>query len=247
MYIKKYFEFKEERFAPLKSFYLKDELNTDVWTNNIIDDNIRQELLEIAQDYYTSIQLDAKVIDIILTGSLCGYNYSKYSDFDLHVIIDYNEVNPDLEMVKRYLNYTKKLWILEHNIIIKGYDVELYVQDVNETHISSGQYSLLHNEWIKVPSKENYSIDEKSIKDKSELIMNIIDDIHLSYKNGLTFKELDPQIKMITKKISDNRKAGLEEEGELSIENLVFKLLRRNGYIKRLMDLKIKIYDNQFK
>ena len=222
-------------------------MNNDIWTDLSFDDNIRMELLKIAEDYYASIELDNEIIDIILTGSLCGYNYSKYSDFDVHIIINYEKVNPDIEMVKRYLNYTKRLWALQHNIVIKGYDVELYCQDIYENHVSSGQFSLLNNKWIKVPSRQDYTIDENLISEKSELIMGIIDDIKKSYDNGSTYSDLEPQLKMIWKKISDNRKAGLEKEGELSIENLVFKLLRRNGYISKLLDLKIKIYDNQFK
>jgi hypothetical protein len=34
------------------------------------------------------------------------------------------------------------------------------------------------------------------------------------------------------------RKAGLEKEGEFSAENITFKILRRNGYLKKLFDLK---------
>ena len=245
--LKKYFEFKEEIFDTIKSFYIHPDLNEDIWTNEDIDSTTRLELIEIAKDYATSIQLDLEIItDIILTGSLCGFNYSKYSDFDVHILIDYKNVNSDVDMVKRYLNYTKRLWNMEHNITIKGYDVELYCQDINEKHVSNGQYSLLRNEWIKKPSKEAHFMDEQLIKEKAELIMSIIDDIELSYEKGHKYKELEPQIKMISKKISDNRKAGLEKEGEHSVENLVFKLLRRNGYIKKLLDLKIKIYDSQF-
>lgn len=244
--IKKFFEFRQENYEPIKSFHLHEELNSDIWIGEALDENIREELVQIGKDYFDSIELDDEILDIILTGSLCGYNYSKYSDFDVHIIIDYEKVNPDLKLVKKYLAYTKKLWSLQHNIYIKGYDIEVYCQDINETHVSNGQYSLLKNEWIKKPSKDNTIIDEKLINEKTELIMSIIDDIDKAYKNGEIYSELEPQLKIIWKKISDNRKAGLEKEGELSIENLVFKLLRRNGYIQKLMDLKIKIYDDQF-
>ena len=54
-------------------------------------------------------------------------------------------------------------------------------------------------------------------------------------------------LKKVWKKIKEGRKAGLEKEGEFSIENLVFKLLRRNGYIQKIMDIRRKAYDKQFK
>jgi hypothetical protein len=53
--------------------------------------------------------------------------------------------------------------------------------------------------------------------------------------------------KSLWKKIKDFRRSGLKNSGEFSIENLVFKLLRRNGYIQSFQDLKRKYYDKQFK
>lgn len=236
-----------DRFEPIKSFYLHDELNSDIWSGTSLDETVRQELLKIAQDYFKSLEVDLQIHDIILTGSLCGYNYSKYSDLDVHVVINTDDSN----LLKRYLDYSKKLWNIQHNINIKGFDVEIYVQRYDEyeeeKNMDSPQYSLLKNEWIKYPSKSNQIIDEESIKDKSELLMDMIDDIEGQYKMGATYDDLETKIKNVWKKISDNRRAGLEKEGEFSIENLVFKLLRRNGYISKLLKLRTKIYDEQFK
>ena len=67
------------------------------------------------------------------------------------------------------------------------------------------------------------------------------------YKSGVEYDELMKKLKKVWKKIKDGRQAGLEREGEYSIENLVFKLLRRNGYIQRIMDVRKKAYDKQFK
>ena len=39
----------------------------------------------------------------------------------------------------------------------------------------------------------------------------------------------------------------IEKDGEYSLENLVFKLLRRNKYIEKLLNLRKKTYDKQFK
>lgn len=40
------------------------------------------------------------------------------------------------------------------------------------------------------------------------------------------------------------RQTGLDSCGELSVENIVFKLLRSKGYIKRIRDLKKDVYDH---
>ena len=56
------------------------------------------------------------------------------------------------------------------------------------------------------------------------------------------------KLQKVWDKVKNYRKSGLESEGgELSLGNLVFKLLRRNGYIEKIMKLKKKSYDKQFK
>ena len=50
----------------------------------------------------------------------------------------------------------------------------------------------------------------------------------------------------IWKKIKNFRQSGLEE-GEFGLGNLVFKLLRRNNYISKVMNLKKMAYEKQFK
>ena len=39
------------------------------------------------------------------------------------------------------------------------------------------------------------------------------------------------------------RQAGLDAAGEFSVENMVFKVLRRNGMLERLSDIKTVAYD----
>jgi hypothetical protein len=95
--------------------------------------------------------------------------------------------------------------------------------------------------------KEDFEPDEKLIKKKSKAIMDQIDEVEHDFEEQYSYQELADKCNRILKKVKDNRQRGLEKEGEFSIENLVFKLLRRNGYIGKLMDLKSKIYDKQFK
>ena len=47
----------------------------------------------------------------------------------------------------------------------------------------------------------------------------------------------------IKDKLKDYRKSGLEKDGELSYENLVFKFLRRSGHIQKLFDTANNVVD----
>jgi hypothetical protein len=82
MKLVKYFEFNQQDLEASKSFRVKDELNPKIWDDFKIDDEVREDLLKIAEDFYASTDLEADVEDIVLTGSLANYNWSeKYSDY----------------------------------------------------------------------------------------------------------------------------------------------------------------------
>ena len=145
------------------------------------------------------------------------------------------------------MDASRWIWNDQHDILISGYEVELYSQNTSEQHTSSGQFSLLNNKWIKKPTKEDFTPDEELIKSKASDIMFKIDDMESDLENDYNYEKLSEKVLKIWKKVKDNRQKGLDKEGEFSIENLVFKLLRRNGYIKKLLDLKSNVYDKQFK
>jgi hypothetical protein len=245
----KYFEdFTQAQFEPIKSFKLQDNLNGDFWTDYELDSEIKDELIQLGQDYFNQLDLgNVELSDLIFTGSLANFNWSNYSDIDLHLVFDFSDVNEDVELVRKYLDAVEKSWKLQHDIKIKGFDVEIYCQDISQEHHSSGVYSLLNDEWIKKPTKENFEPDQESIRKKATIYMTMINDLEKDFKSGKSYKSLEPKFKKVWKKIKDGRQAGLDREGEFSVENLVFKLLRRNGYIERYMNLKSKSYDKQFK
>jgi hypothetical protein len=61
-------------------------------------------------------------------------------------------------------------------------------------------------------------------------------------------KSLESGVESINKvkdKLKKYRTAGLEDGGEMSDENLVFKVLRRNGYIQKLFDFQNQYQDNK--
>ena len=248
MIFKHFEEFTQAQFEPIESFKLQDELNPEVWSDSTLDSDIKEELLQLAKDYFDDLDLgNVEMEDIIFTGSLANYNWSKYSDFDLHLVFYFSDVNEDVDLVRKYLDAVEKSWKLQHDIKIKGYDVEIYCQDSNQEHHSTGIYSLINDEWIKKPSKENFEPDEELIRKKAEIYMSSINDLEKKFDENKPYDTLEPKLKKVWKKIKDGRQAGLEREGEFSVENLVFKLLRRNGYIERFMNLKRKSYDKQYK
>ena len=248
MKLVKYFEFNQQDLEASKSFRVKDELNPKIWDDFKIDDEVREDLLKIAEDFYASTDLEADVEDIVLTGSLANYNWSeKYSDYDLHILIDFTNVNDAVELVKKYVDSAKSIWNKEHDIKIKGYEVEVYIQDVSEPHKSTGVFSLLNNKWNVKPEQFNFEPDEDMISEKGKSVMMMVDELEEQVDED-KYDSFIEKVQKVWEKVKNYRKSGLESEGgELSMGNLVFKFLRRSGYIGKIIELKRKSYDNQFK
>jgi hypothetical protein len=236
----------------ISSFDVKDELNPTIWNNpddptiTVMKEDIRLQLIEIANKFIEFLDYDIFTQDITMTGSLSNYNWSEFSDIDLHIMYDFNEKGNEKELYKDLFKLKKTLFNSTHDITVKGYEVELYVQDINEPHISTGVYSVLFNEWVIKPSKEEVNINQKIIKDKvsqwEDIIDLVIDDIEESDDDLETSLG---KIKKVKDKLKKYRGCGLEKEGEYSYENLVFKYLRRNGYIQKLFDFQNNITDKR--
>jgi predicted nucleotidyltransferase len=230
----------------INSFKLQDELNPKIWDNeDTLNKEVREKLLAVATEFIDFLGVPILVEDIIFTGSLANYNWSKYSDIDLHVVADFTQFSDDLLPLYQELFKVKKtLFNTDHDIKIFGYDVELYVQDSNEAHFSSGVYSVLNDEWDNKPKKENVKIDKNLIRQKSNQWMEIIDTA-LEAASDVTADDAREIIKKCRNKLKKYRTCGLEKEGEYSDENLVFKVLRRNGYIEKLMNFENDVVDKE--
>lgn len=234
----------------IKSFQLKDALCPTIFDKSedggyVIKKEVSDKLLEITDSFVDFLGVNFFIHDVILTGSLANYNWSEYSDVDLHILIDMDEINDGdtnsvamHDIVKEFFDAKKNVWNEKHNIKIKGFDVEIYVQDVDEEHVSSGVYSVLNNEWVVEPSMKKENIDTKKILEKGEFFAKRIDQLIDYHENG---KDVDKMAIDLRDKLKKFRKSGLEAGGEYSYENLTFKLLRRNGYIEKLMNLRNSI------
>jgi hypothetical protein len=229
---------------------IKSITSNDTLSDNIFElsgkkytmrDDIRKRLIEISNDFIESFGVEFFIHDVTLTGSLSNYNWSRYSDVDLHIIIDFDETEYPMNLVKEFFDAKERVWNEKHDIKIKGYDVEVYVQDVSEEHISSGVYSILHNKWIIEPEMNKPNIDDRMILQKGEHYAKQIDSLIKKSNKTNILQMIDD----LRKKIKTFRQSGLEQGGEYSYENLTFKLLRRNGYIGKLIKLKKDITDKK--
>jgi predicted nucleotidyltransferase len=230
----------------LSSFNVQENLNPQIWdlTNNQMKPQVRESLLNIANEFINYLGFDIFVQDITMTGSLANYNWSKFSDIDLHIMFDFNEAKDQKELFAELFKLKKTLFNSTHDLKIKGYEVELYVQDTNEPHISTGIYSVLFDQWLDEPEKEEVKIDEKTLSDKVNAWTDKIDML-LSEVEEMKLVDALNILSKFKDRLKEYRNSGLENEGEYSYENLVFKFLRRNGYIQKLFDFQNELVDRK--
>ena len=207
--------------------------------------SVRHALLEIVEEFLEGLDLEVEVKDVVVTGSLANYNWSKFSDIDIHILLNFHEVNDNTAMVKKFFDAVRSRWNKLHDIRVKGHEVEIYVQDDTEPHTSTGVYSLLDSEWRVKPQKIKPEIDKQTAQKKMDSIVRELDKLSSLYDNRRYDKSFE-LAERIKDKIGRMRKSGLQKTGIYSPENLAFKMLRRSGDIERLFDIYTRSYDQVY-
>lgn len=211
-------------------------LNPKLFENNKLKPDVRQTIFNIVDEFKEYLEIPINILDIRIVGSNASYNYTDTSDIDIHLVVNFDELSNNNDLIQVLFNSKKKLFNDTYDITIKGLEAEIYVEDVETSAISNGIYSVLQNCWIKFPKKENIEdikIDSLGVdtlffkyQKKCEKMLENKDDVTIEQVN-----ELIDKIYML-------RKNGLAKSGEYSNGNLVFKNLRSEGYIQQLIDLK---------
>ena len=226
-----------------ETFEMNSTLHPKFWDGMTIDSKIIDRLIAIAQDFLDGLEVPVEMEDLRLTGSLANYNWSKYSDVDLHLVVDFSKIDEDEELVKAYFDAARARWNDTRDIKIKGHEVEIYVENSGEEHVSSGIYSILNGEWVTEPVYRDVDIDFVTARKKSDSIETRVNLIPYQMQAG-DYEGVLRTIDRLKSKIRRMRQAGLDSpQREFSPENIAFKILRRSEVLKKLNDLKYDAYD----
>ncbi len=205
------------------------ELNPRLFDNNKqMHSEVRRALLNIAEHFKNFLGVDdIDVVDITISGSNAAYTYTPHSDLDLHLIVMTGTDDHDHDAHMRQLFDAKKYqYNDQHEISVRDIDVELYVQDADQPHVSAGVYSVQKDRWIRLPRRRKSDIDDTLVRQKFNNMRERINQAILS-------DDVD-RIEAVWKDIKNMRKTGLAREGEFSPENLAFKILRAQGLVEKI-------------
>jgi len=212
------------------------ELNPKLWKNsNELRPEVQVALFKIAKEFYEFLDFDVPLEDVQVTGSQANYNYSDYSDLDLHLIVPYKQVQCD-EPVEDLFDTKRKLWKQVHNITVYGVPVEVYVED-SDKPTKGAAYSLMQDQWLRDPDPTEVEVDDDELRREIQIWL---ERMYAVVSEGDLEKMQD-----LKDQLQQYRKQALAKYGEHALENLVYKSLRNMGVISDLMTAIRVIKDRQ--
>lgn len=239
----------------LKSFDVQDELHPKFWIKEKDDEyrlnsKVRLRLLDIADNFIDELSVGwIKPTDILFTGSLANYNWSRYSDIDIHILYDFKKIYKNTDFVDDYFKAKKEVWLKNHKQLkVYGYPIEISVEDSGEKNPSSGRYSLEQNKWLTEPTDfQDATLNTKYIKDYAAKVMTEIDKLEKNIKKETDRHKIEVmanKVENIFNKLKNLRSEGLEsKKKEMSSGNVIYKLVRRMKYIDKIWNLVNYAYD----
>ena len=228
-----------ELAASQQNIQYHTDLNPAAWAGWNMRPEVRERLIDIAQIFVDQLDMpDFEIEDVRLTGSMANFNWTRFSDFDLHVVTDYKALQCD-DVAEALYNAKKTIWNDKHDITINGHDVELYIEDSARPPHSAGMYSILEDEWITRPEYVNPGYDHAAVDRKVKGMIDMLQKILRSANSTDDYQRA-------VSKVYSMRQAGLEAGGEFSTENLAFKVLRNLGWIDRLRNAQDQFVDRKY-
>lgn len=207
---------------------LHNSLNPKIWEDNELKPSVKDKIIEIVDQFQEDLDYPIDIVDIRIVGSNASYNYTEFSDLDIHLVVNMELMDMSQDVSQIFFNLAKTNFNNKYDISIKGINAELYVEDVNSTAITNGIYSIYQQRWVKFPKK----IVPPDVDISKELVI-FTDRIHTVLSKG--------NINSVTKLINDlyiMRKDSLDSAGEYGKGNQLFKELRNQGLLD---DLKSKL------
>lgn len=211
---------------------INSQLNPKIFNDGCMIPEVRESLLEIADEFLETLVGDSGIsfepLDIILVGSNASFNYSSSSDIDLHIVVNFDMIDgePDA-LIQAYCNAEKSNFNSKYDFKVKGSSVEVYVEDVRSLTMSAGIYSVLNGVWIKYPDISDDFDDSYDV----EFYNGVYNDVQSALVSGDS-----DRVKSMINQLYLLRRDGLALDGEFSDANLIFKEIRNLGLIDQLKD-----------
>lgn len=212
---------------------LHDTLNPRIWDGDELRPRIKQGVMRVVDEFQEYIGYKLPIVDVVLVGSNASYNYTEHSDLDIHLILNFENIDDNKELVGMLCQGWKSSFNNAYDIRLGGQDVELYCEDMMTSTNSNGIYSVLQDRWLKYPQPIELPKEQIDIEPYVQPVMVEVEDA----LNGDSLENIEHMIDWLYYQ----RKLALQTEGEFSVGNLVFKAIRNEGLLDKLKERRLEL------
>lgn len=208
-------------------------LNPILWTpDQRLRPDVREHILRIAELWRDFSKIPPNSVqNIILVGGSANYNWTPYSDLDIHLVMNRSVLGNNPDVIEEYIKTKKNLFTKNHHIALYGIPVELYAQDISTPYPpDQGVYDVTKDMWIVHPTyRKHVSFDDPHLLHKVRMYTSYI--IHL-----MTINAPDSYFEEFKEKLRRIRSSSIQQHGEYGFGNLLFKSLRNSGILQKMTD-----------
>jgi hypothetical protein len=179
-----------------------------------------------------------EIYDIQISGDLADLN-NLSTDIDLHIIINPDGLSPEeIQNLNKEFEKQKFQLNLERPKKVRGFDVDLFINNKDGQHDDSGLFSLIQNKWICEP-KIGESFDSRDVDKKYYSLGNTIETIASKLASESCSdenkKKLLEKASRLKRKLQTMMSASLDNSKSHSIDSKTYRKLKKEGYINKLV------------
>jgi hypothetical protein len=222
-----------------------EQLNPTYWQGDTMKPEVRAKLMQMGQAYFDELKEklpNIKLQDILFSGSLANYNYTKSSDIDVHVVVDTGKVSCDKRVVSGYIMLMNKYEHATANLSV--FDTPLQISLSTRVEETGGAYSLLHTTWLNKPVHPKPTYTKRELTEQVEMYHLKITELQEAYAKDAAVFDCQ-KATTLSRQLGRGRTAGLKRDGYSSIENNVYRILRSVGDLKMLREIKKQCKANE--
>ncbi len=231
----------------------REHLDLKIWDKENDEYKIKKQVRNfiLTKLYDTFVKLNLKsfvrwIKDVYIIGSMVSYRWVNESDIDVHIIIDQAKLKKEEKYLDTLKDFTKKLRLINRDINIPGTNhiLEFTIGENYEKN-TDGIYSLIDNNWIKKPQKEEIKKEFKDIFEKAYTealkiiisVSTILESVKLQLKDYKYYHELLNEDDIDKEKINKSLiKIQKEVKEDLARVLTIYKIVkegRKSAYLDK--------------
>ncbi|MDF1678714.1 MAG: hypothetical protein P1U32_08490 [Legionellaceae bacterium] len=217
-------------------------LNPSFWDKEQLKKTAEDDIIRLAHSRFKSLKAfipGIELSNVLITGSMCNYNYNAYSDIDVQLLVDLSHVKDDIMLTKARIHLINTLWKLEYrtnsHLKLSGYPMQLLVREEAWSEPAGGVYSLFERKWRHPPVYHHITFT-------NEALFKSVEHYHTIYLTLVKQYTMNPteancqQFQKLSLMLHALRTRGIveSEDGLYSLENYTYRTLNYLGEKERI-------------